>query len=253
MGDDNNLGVGMSANVSKLTINSINLTSYHWLILIGVTSSLCIHMISYPEYSKIGRWGLGIFYILYGVAIMVLSEFQRPFILLLHANNFIDSSMNNATILRILLILAFVCMASGLSLLSRTKYLKIGIVLLIGQSKRNEKEHGIGQNDKVDIQSMLEYHEQYIYPTDYQLLRIINLAMILSGTLFELLKIYSPQKALESQADYSNVDEKEIFEKETSDFDADKEHNLKNRKRGGNKKNNKRKKNTKKSEPKKTK
>merc|ERR1712019_325063 len=82
--------------------------------------------------------------------------------------------------------------------------------LLIGQDKRNG--HGLaGQEKNVDLQSLLQYHDQFIYPTDYQLLRIIHLAMILSGTLFEMLKIYSPEQAKSSQAEYSSVDDEEIF------------------------------------------
>ena len=66
-----------------------------------------------------------------------------------------------------------------------------------------------GDNFNVDVAAMMKYHDKYIYPTDYQLLRIVNLAMILSGTLFEMLKIYNPIKAIQSQADFSSVDEKE--------------------------------------------
>merc|ERR1712154_542445 len=54
--DSNNLGIEMSANVMKMAINSLNLISYHWLIIIGVVSSICAQMISYADYSKIGRF-----------------------------------------------------------------------------------------------------------------------------------------------------------------------------------------------------
>merc|ERR1712129_526456 len=81
--------------------------------------------------------------------------------------------------------------------------------LLIGQRKRNGNE--IPTAD-VDIHSLLAYHDKFIYPTDYQLLRVINLSMILSGTLFEMLKIYSPEQAKSVQAEFSNVDEEKIFE-----------------------------------------
>ena len=109
--------------------------------------------------------------------------------------------------------------------------------LLIGQDKRNQIED--------DIQSS---RDQIIYPTDYQLLRIINLAMILSGTLFEMLKVYSPEQAQLTQADYSNVDEEEIIDQNSDFSDGDgQRNNLKNRKR------NKKKKSQKKTERKKTK
>ena len=124
--DSNNLGAEMSANASKMVINSLNLASYHWLILVGVVSSICVHMISYSEYSKIGTFGLGIFYILYGVSILILSEFQRPWVHTLAVNNLIDSSTSNGAMIRILTVIAFLCMASGLSLLLKTKFIKIG-------------------------------------------------------------------------------------------------------------------------------
>eukprot|EP01084_Bolivina_argentea_P101300 181651_1 len=53
--DTKQLGVGMTANVAVLPINSINLIAYHWLIIIGMVSSLCCHMIVYSDYSRIGR------------------------------------------------------------------------------------------------------------------------------------------------------------------------------------------------------
>jgi len=114
--------------------------------------------------------------------------------------------------------------------------------LLIGQRKRNGND--IPTAD-VDIHSLLAYHDKFIYPTDYQLLRVINLSMILSGTLFEMLKIYSPEQAMSMQAEFSNVDEEKIFEQART---------VKQKKNiVGNKKANKGKKNKKKRDNKKTK
>eukprot|EP01084_Bolivina_argentea_P101299 181650_1 len=217
--DTKHLGVGMTANVASLSIHSTNLIAYHWLIIIGVVSSICCHMVVYKDYSRIGRIGLGLFYILYGVSIMLLNEFQRPFIHTLTNYNIINNSMDNSAIIRIILIISFICCACGISLITNVKYKKLGIFisigyililisyetecLLIGQKKR--KMYGISDTN-IDLKLMLKYHNKYIYPTDYQLLRIINLTMILSGNLFEMLKIYNPSKAESSQDDYSSVD-----------------------------------------------
>merc|ERR1712083_3738 len=104
------------------------------------------------------------------------------------------------------------------------------------------------------IGSLLKYHQQFIYPTDYQLLRIINLAMIFSGTLFEMLRVYDPETVELTQAEYSNVDEGDSFDEVTEEFDVDgqqQRNGMRNRK---NKKgNNKRKKNQKKTNAKKSK
>ena len=268
--DKENLGTGMTANVAELAINSTNLISYHWLIIIGVVSSICCHMIVYEDYSKIGRLGLGVFYILYGIAIMLLSEFQRPWIYYLSQYGFINDKMDNQSLIRVLMTVEFICCFCGISLLTNTKYKKLGIFisigyllilifyeaqhLLIGQKKRNSDiggfEHFAKGDMNIDLKSMLKYHEKYVYPTDYQLIRLTNLCMILSGTLFEMLKIYAPEKAIASQADYSSVDDKD--EEELFNIDDD-DNNTNNKKRNNKKKNNKKKKKQNKSESKKTK
>ena len=281
--DSENSGVGMTASVATLAINSTNLIAYHWLIIIGIVSSICCHMIAYEDYSRIGRLGLGVFYILMGISIMVLSEFQRAFMYFFVNYNLINESMDNQSALRVILVFSFICCGCGISLLTNTKYKKLGIFisigyililisyelncLLIGQKKRETK--GLPQFEfsdtknlgdgvlNIDLGAMMKYHDKFIYPTDYQLLRLINLLMILSGTLFEMLKIYNPEHAQQSQADYSSVDDKEDLFDNAADDNDDVTNNDKT-KRGKNNKNknknkNKKKKNNNqsKSEPKK--
>ena len=113
------------------------------------------------------------------------------------------------------------------------------------------KETGIGgfatKGDiNIDLRAMMKYHDKFIYPTDYQLVRIINLLMILSGTLFEMLKIYNPDSAKKSQADYTSVDDKdEAFHHENEDDTNSNQDGKKHKNKS------KKKKNRRKSEPKK--
>merc|ERR1711941_106299 len=69
---------------------------------------------------------------------------------------------------------------------------------------------------KVDInrtlESMLDHPEYWVYPMDYQMLRLINLLMLLSGTIFEMLKIFNPEHALGTQKDFDALDEVDEIE-----------------------------------------
>merc|ERR1719295_2099098 len=88
---------------------------------------------------------------------------------------------------------------------------------VVGQQQRVPPGAG-GRDLNGALETMLDHPEYWVYPMDYQLLRIIHLCMLLSGTVFEMLKIYNPEHAERSQTDYDVLDEEDKFEPEPEEI-----------------------------------
>lgn len=204
----------MPAAVAELKINSMNLMYYHWLLIIGVASSIALHQKSFPIIQRKGRIGLGLFFILYGFSILTVNEIQRVWLSffmnqlpILSSESLLKSKNNSSSFIQqILITVAFVNIFCGLCSLFR-KRLKISSILMfamflplllyevnilneatVNQSKIMLKLDKIPGAQK--IEHLMAYHTRYIYPVHYLCLRILQLIMIFSGILVEMLGIY---------------------------------------------------------------